>query len=89
MMKAVEAGKDRSANGMRQELMRVPNDPYQAGKCISYAARDNDDFRSSDSDRHTQQDDELDELSASVQRIGGVDLTKHEELIGQVEFVGI
>ncbi|KAI3870243.1 hypothetical protein MKX03_011931 [Papaver bracteatum] len=83
MMKAVEAGKDRSANGMRQELMRVPNDPYQAGKCISYAARDNDDFRSSDSDRHTLL------IYASVQRIGGVDLTKHEELIGQVEFVGI
>lgn len=31
-----------------------------------------------------QQDDELDELSASVQRIGGVGLTIHDELIGQV-----
>jgi hypothetical protein len=31
-----------------------------------------------------QQDDELDELSASVQRIGGVGLTIHEELSGQV-----
>jgi hypothetical protein len=31
-----------------------------------------------------QQDDELDMLSASVQRIGGVGLTIHEELVGQV-----
>ncbi|KAI3940120.1 hypothetical protein MKX01_006958, partial [Papaver californicum] len=87
MKKAVEAGKARSANGMRQELMRVPNDPYQAGKSSSYAAQDNDDFISSESDRQMllikQQDDELDELSASVQRIGGVGLTIHEELTGQ------
>ena len=34
-----------------------------------------------------QQDEELDELSASVQRIGGVGLTIHEELIGQVIFI--
>lgn len=33
-----------------------------------------------------QQDEELDELSASVQRIGGVGLTIHEELKGQVLF---
>jgi syntaxin of plants SYP6 len=31
-----------------------------------------------------QQDEELDELSASVQRIGGVGLTIHDELVGQV-----
>ncbi|KAI3840963.1 hypothetical protein MKW92_031366 [Papaver armeniacum] len=55
MKKAVEAGKARTANGMRQDLMRVPNDPYQ--------------------------------LSASVQRIGGVGLTKHEEFTGLVEFL--
>lgn len=35
-------------------------------------------------DAYRQQDDELDELSASVQRIGGVGLTIHEELTGQV-----
>ncbi|RZC92443.1 hypothetical protein C5167_004277 [Papaver somniferum] len=34
-----------------------------------------------------QQDDELDDLSASVQRIGGVGLTKHEKLTGRVEFL--
>ncbi|KAI3875584.1 hypothetical protein MKX03_021486 [Papaver bracteatum] len=65
MKKAIEAGKARTANGMRQELMRVPNDPYHTGKS----------------------NDELDELSASVQRIGGVGLIKHEELTGQVEFL--
>lgn len=32
-----------------------------------------------------RQDEELDELSLSVQRIGGVGLTIHEELLGQVE----
>ncbi|KAI3861145.1 hypothetical protein MKW92_005428 [Papaver armeniacum] len=91
MKKAVEAGKARSANGMRQELMRVPNDPYQAGKSSSYATQDNDDFISSESDRQMllikQQDDELDELSASVQRIGGVGLTIHEELTGQEKII--
>ncbi|RZC93289.1 hypothetical protein C5167_030409 [Papaver somniferum] len=91
MKKAVEAGKARSANGMRQELMRVPNDPYQAGKSSSYAPQDNDDFISSESDRQMllikQQDDELDELSASVQRIGGVGLTIHEELTGQEKII--
>ena len=36
-----------------------------------------------------QQDEELDELSASVERIGGVGLTIHEELIAQVSFYGM
>ena len=31
-----------------------------------------------------RQDEELDALSASVQRIGGVGLTIHDELVGQV-----
>lgn len=34
-----------------------------------------------------QQDEELDELSLSVQRIGGVGLTIHEELLGQVDLI--
>lgn len=34
-----------------------------------------------------QQDEELDELSASVERIGGVGLTIHEELLAQVNVV--
>lgn len=36
-----------------------------------------------------QQDEELDELSASVERIGGVGLTIHEELLAQVRFSGL
>ncbi|XP_077232876.1 syntaxin-61-like [Tasmannia lanceolata] len=92
--KAVEAGKEQTnlvganLNGMRKELMRVPIDSsYLAGKSTQYVAHDNDDFISSESDRQMllikQQDEELDELSASVERIGDVGLTIHEELLGQ------
>lgn len=35
-----------------------------------------------------KQDEELDELTLSVQRIGGVGLTIHEELLGQVDLRG-
>uniref|UniRef100_A0A7N2R941 t-SNARE coiled-coil homology domain-containing protein n=1 Tax=Quercus lobata TaxID=97700 RepID=A0A7N2R941_QUELO len=34
-----------------------------------------------------QQDEELDELSASVERIGGVGLTIHEELLAQEKII--
>ena len=38
----------------------------------------------------TEQDQELelDELSASVEKLGGVGLTTHEELMGKVNFLG-
>lgn len=36
-----------------------------------------------------QQDEELDELSASVERMGGVGLTIHEELLAQVRFFNV
>ena len=36
----------------------------------------------------TEQDQELDELSASVEKLAGVGLTTHEELMGQVNFLG-
>ncbi|PIA46619.1 hypothetical protein AQUCO_01500274v1 [Aquilegia coerulea] len=96
--KAVEAGKGQSnafstnVNGMRQELMRAPNDhPYGGSRPNYYEAQDNDVFISSESDRQLllikQQDEELDELSASVQRIGGVGLTIHEELTGQEKII--
>ncbi|KAJ7963817.1 syntaxin-61-like [Quillaja saponaria] len=53
-----------------------------------YTAQHNDDFIASESDRQLllikQQDEELDELSASVQRIGGVGLTIHDELLEQI-----
>lgn len=77
-------------NGMRQELMRLPNSQPQDGS-HPYIAQDNDDFVSSESDRQLllikQQDEELDELSASVIRIGGVGLTIHEELLAQEKII--
>ncbi|XP_068664633.1 syntaxin-61-like isoform X2 [Aristolochia californica] len=86
--KAVAIGNDQSnpvgtsLSGLRQELMRLPNN-----QSTQYATSDNDDFITSESDRQLllikQQDEELDELSASVERIGGVGLTIHEELVGQ------
>ncbi|KAK7316765.1 hypothetical protein RJT34_00472 [Clitoria ternatea] len=75
-----------SVNGMRQELMRLPNSS-QIEKSNQYAAQDNDDFIHSESDRQMllikKQDEELDELSESVRRIGGVGLTIHDELTAQ------
>ncbi|KAK9126929.1 hypothetical protein Scep_015775 [Stephania cephalantha] len=95
---AVEAGRQQSnritpsINDSRQELMRLPNNrPYQAGRSNEYASQDNDGFISSESDRQLllikQQDEELDELSASVERIGGIGLTIHEELSGQDKII--
>ncbi|KAL2506195.1 Syntaxin [Abeliophyllum distichum] len=79
-----------SVNGMRRELMRLPNS-HQSDKFNQYNPQDNDDFISSESDQQLllirQQDEELDELSASVERIGGVGLTIHEELLAQEKIV--
>ncbi|KAL4189687.1 hypothetical protein AMTRI_Chr08g208360 [Amborella trichopoda] len=88
--KALEAAKEKNSlgqNGMRRELMKLPND-HGAGRSSQYPdPQGNDDFISSESDRQVllikQQDEELDELSASVQKIGGIGLTIHEELMGQ------
>ncbi|KAL5126343.1 Syntaxin-61 [Glycine soja] len=86
--KAVQAGKglnNASLNGMHKELMRLPSSHKTTSN--QYAAQDNDDFIESESDRQMllikRQDEELDELSLSVQRIGGVGLTIHEELLAQ------
>lgn len=79
-----------NVNGMRRELMRMPNS-HQGGRSNQYAALNNDDIVSSESDRQLllikQQDEELDELSASVERIGGVGLTIHEELLAQEKII--
>ncbi|KAJ7981850.1 syntaxin-61-like [Quillaja saponaria] len=79
-----------SVNGMRQELMRLP-DAYQTDRSNQYTTKDNDDFIASESDRQLllmrQQDEELDELSASVQRIGGVGLTIHDELVAHEKII--
>lgn len=77
--------------GMRQELMRMPMSHHQQDRNSPYIAEDNDDFISSESDRQMllirQQDDELDELSASVERIGSVGLTIHDELSAQEKII--
>ncbi|KAM0877062.1 hypothetical protein ACQ4PT_035756 [Festuca glaucescens] len=81
----VEAGKHKTAFG------RSVN-PSELGRSKQHIAQDNDDFIASESDQQMllmkQQDDELDMLSASVQRIGGVGLTIHEELVGQEKLLG-
>ncbi|EYU20611.1 hypothetical protein MIMGU_mgv1a011514mg [Erythranthe guttata] len=73
-------------NEKNRELSRLPNS-HQPDKSNYYGGRDNDDFVSSESDRQMllmrQQDEELDELTASVQVIGGVGRTIHEELLAQ------
>lgn len=78
--RAVEKGKSNPAMARHQ-------DPMGTSRTNHYSSQDNDDYIASESDRQLllmrQQDDELDELSASVQRIGGVGLTIHEELSGQ------
>ncbi|WRX26233.1 Target SNARE coiled-coil homology domain - like 10 [Theobroma cacao] len=90
--KAVVAGKENgnTAIAMRRELMRLPNS-HQPDRSNQYSAEDNDDYIASESDRQMllikQQDEELDELSASVERIGGVGLTIHEELLAQEKIV--
>ncbi|CAL5417117.1 unnamed protein product [Camellia sinensis] len=96
MKKKVVAGNElddistSNVNGMRRELMRMPNS-HQTDRSNQYAAQDTDDFISSESDRQLllikQQDEELDELSASVERIGGVGLTIHEELLAQEKII--
>ncbi|KAL2582663.1 hypothetical protein AAZV13_14G021800 [Glycine max] len=90
--KAVQAGKglnNASLNGMHKELMRLPSSHQTTSN--QYAAQDNDDFIESESDRQMllikRQDEELDELSLSVQRIGGVGLTIHEELLAQEKII--
>ncbi|KAL8159006.1 hypothetical protein V2J09_000543 [Rumex salicifolius] len=74
-------GNTSNVNGAHQDLR------YQQKASSSDYARDNDDFVSSESDRQLllvkKQDQELDDLSASVQRIGHVGLTIHNELIEQ------
>ncbi|XP_006662762.3 syntaxin-61-like [Oryza brachyantha] len=76
----IETGKQKNA------YSRSAN-PSELVRSKQHIAQDNDDFIASESDQQMllikRQDEELDELSASVQRIGGVGLTIHDELIGQ------
>ncbi|XP_047315911.1 syntaxin-61-like [Impatiens glandulifera] len=81
-----------SLSGLRRELMRLPNS-HQNERTHQYnTTNNNDDFISSESDQQMllikQQDEELDQLSASVERIGDVGLTIHEELLAQENIIG-
>ncbi|XP_040933962.1 syntaxin-61 [Gossypium hirsutum] len=90
--KSVVARKENgnSASAMRRELMKLLIS-HQSDRSYQYSAEDNDDFIASKLDRQMllieQQDEELDELSASVERIGGVGLTIHEELLAQEKII--
>ncbi|XP_052135300.1 60S ribosomal protein L3-like [Oryza glaberrima] len=83
--RCVEAGKQKSAFGHSVN-------PSELVRSKQHIAQDNDDFIASESDQQMllikRQDEELDELSASVQRIGGVGLTIHDELVGQERLLG-
>ncbi|CAN1857409.1 SYP61 [Linum perenne] len=85
--RSVVAGRE-GMNGMRRELMRLQDSQPTVG---SNHYDDDDDFIQSESDRQLllirQQDEELDELSASVERMGGVGLTIHEELLSQERII--
>ncbi|CAF2045018.1 syntaxin-61 isoform X1 [Brassica rapa] len=79
-----------NASEVRLELMRMPNSS-EANRYDQYGGRDDDGFVQSESDRQMllikQQDEELDELSKSVERIGGVGLTIHDELVAQERII--
>jgi len=93
LRKSVQTGMDKSSvqaniglNGMRRELLRLPDD-HPGAKPNRVMTSNNDEFLTSESDRQVllvkEQDQELDALSASVERLGSVGLTIHEELMGQ------
>ncbi|KAG4215255.1 hypothetical protein ERO13_A01G165866v2, partial [Gossypium hirsutum] len=92
--KSVVARKENgnSASAIRRELMKLPIS-HQLDRSYQDSAEDNDNFIASESDRQMllinsmQQDEELDELSASFERIGGVGLTIHEELLAQEKII--
>ncbi|XP_059318649.1 syntaxin-61-like [Lycium ferocissimum] len=90
MRKAVVKESNGTSTSNLNELLRLP-DSDQNERSDAYSARDNDDFISSESDRQLllmrQQDDELDELSASVVRIGDIGLTMHDELLAHDKIV--
>ncbi|KAI8009819.1 Syntaxin-61 [Camellia lanceoleosa] len=73
--------------------MRNMKNTVVAGKelDIKSTSNDNDDFISLESNKQVllikQQDEELDELSASVGIIGGVGITIHEELLAQEKII--
>lgn len=80
MKKAVQDAEDKASRS-RIELMGMPTRGNHA------LTREDEEFYGLESDKQAlimkEQDQDLDELSASVERIGGVGLTIHDELISQ------
>lgn len=68
------------------ELMRMPMNPLSTKANHVFTLEDEEVF-ASESDKQAllikKQDEDLDDLSASVERLGGVGLTIHDELISQ------
>ncbi|KAL6870752.1 hypothetical protein ACP4OV_014600 [Aristida adscensionis] len=85
LRRSVEAARQKGGYG------RSVN-PSESNRSKKHISQDNDEFIASESDQQMllikRQDEELDALSASVQRIGGVGLTIHEELEGQEKLLG-
>ncbi|GAB2283575.1 hypothetical protein Dimus_018082, partial [Dionaea muscipula] len=80
-----------TAKGAHKELMILPVNPTLQEDRSNQYVQDNDDFIASESDRQLllikQQDEELDEVIASVQRIGNFGLTIHDELHAQEKII--
>eukprot|EP00250_Pteridium_aquilinum_P007200 c16973_g1_i1 orf=317-1087(-) len=74
-----------NGSATRVEMMRMPMNPLS--QKVNNAPSNDEDFYASESDKQAllmkEQDQDLDELSASVERLGGVGLTIHDELISQ------
>ncbi|RLM69480.1 60S ribosomal protein L3-like [Panicum miliaceum] len=78
--------------GRKKILFGHSTNPSESISSKKHISQDNDEFIASESDQQMllikRQDEELDALSASVQRIGGVGLTIHDELVGQEKLLG-
>ncbi|CAL4985734.1 unnamed protein product [Urochloa decumbens] len=78
--------------GRQKILVGNSTNPSESIRSKKHISQDNDEFIASESDQQMllikRQDEELDALSASVQRIGGVGLTIHDELAGQEKLLG-
>nr|KAJ0226611.1 hypothetical protein LSAT_V11C100035910 [Lactuca sativa] len=79
----IVAGRSSNFGGMRQKLMRIPKSHQQHDKdrtrTRSYAVNQ--------THRCFSSDEELYELSASVERIGSVGLTIHDELLSKEKII--
>eukprot|EP00249_Psilotum_nudum_P006219 c19554_g1_i3 orf=502-936(+) len=90
MRKTLQDSGSKAPVRSHMELMRITND-HHSSKPNRVTVDEDDDFIASESDRQAlimkEQDEDLDEISASVVRLGGVGLTIHDELIGQTRII--